>query len=218
MLDSPLLCGTPMKLFLSITTVVLAGVVLAVASNATSSAQPARSQAPAYSVTGKLEFPTNYRQWMYLGTGLDMSYNPKATASDAPVFDNVFVDPAAWQAFQTTGTWPEQTQMLLEERGSSGKGSINVRGHYENGQVLGREMHVKDSARFDGGWGFFSFDGDAPAAQIPTTAACYSCHRDHAAVDNTFVQFYPTLLPIAQQRHTLSAAYIKDGSSGGGGA
>jgi hypothetical protein len=29
----------------------------------------------------------------------------------------------------------------------------------------------------------------------------------HAAVDNTFVQFYPTLLPIATAKGTLSAAY-----------
>lgn len=205
-----------MKPIVSITAIaiVVAGAMLAVASNTRRSLPPTRSQAPVYTFTGKLEFPANYRQWVYLGTGLDMSYNPKATASNAPVFDNVFVDPAAWQSFQASGTWPEQTQMVLEERGSSSKGSINQHGHYENGQVLGREMHVKDSARFDSGWGFFSFDGDATAAQIPTTAACYSCHRDHAAVDTTFVQFYPTLLSIAQQRHTLSAGYLKDVNTG----
>jgi hypothetical protein len=29
-------------------------------------------------------------------------------------------------------------------------------------------------------------------------------------VDTTFVQFYPTLLPIAQEKKTLSEAYLKD--------
>jgi hypothetical protein len=29
-------------------------------------------------------------------------------------------------------------------------------------------------------------------------------------VDATFVQFYPTLLPIAQKAGTLSTAYLKD--------
>jgi hypothetical protein len=29
-------------------------------------------------------------------------------------------------------------------------------------------------------------------------------------VDTTFVQFYPTLLPIAQKQATLSAGYLKD--------
>ena len=45
---------------------------------------------------------------------------------------------------------------------------------------------------------------------IPTSAGCYSCHAAHAAVDTTFVQFYPTLLPIAKSKGTLSAAYLKD--------
>jgi cytochrome P460 len=215
MRGSPLPPETPMKLLLPIAALAIAGAAVAVASNVMGRTQPADSppagrQLPVYTFTGKLVLPANYRQWVYLGTGLGMSYNPKATASDAPVFDNVFVDPASWQAFQASGTWPELTQMLLEERGASGKGSINQHGQYENGEVPGREMHVKDSARFAGGWGFFSFDDDASAAQIPTTAACYGCHRDHAAVDTTFVQFYPTLLPIARQRQTLSAGYMHD--------
>ena len=44
---------------------------------------------------------------------------------------------------------------------------------------------------------------------IPQSADCYSCHTDHAAVDTTFVQFYPTLLPIAIAKGTLSASYRK---------
>ena len=45
---------------------------------------------------------------------------------------------------------------------------------------------------------------------IPTDMACYSCHSEHAAVDTTFVQFYPTLLPIARSKGTLSASYLKE--------
>jgi hypothetical protein len=45
---------------------------------------------------------------------------------------------------------------------------------------------------------------------FPTEAACYSCHAQHAAVDTTFVQFYPTLLPIAKAKGTLSAGYVKE--------
>jgi hypothetical protein len=29
-------------------------------------------------------------------------------------------------------------------------------------------------------------------------------------VDTTFVQFYPTLLPIAKSKNTLAAAYLKE--------
>jgi hypothetical protein len=73
---------------------------------------------------------------------------------------------------------------------------------------MGFEAHVKDGAR--GGWAFFGFDGDKPAQMIPTSASCYSCHQAHAAVDTTFVQFYPTLLPIATKLGTLSPSYIAE--------
>ena len=69
------------------------------------------------------------------------------------------------------------------------------------------EVHVKDSARFPGGWAFFGFDDGQAAKPVPHDAACYACHAAHAAVDTTFVQFYPTLMPLAQARGTLSAAY-----------
>ena len=169
------------------------------------------TDAPAYTADGKLVLPADYRQWIYLSSGLDMSYNPKALASPDPVFDNTFVNPKSWRAFQKTGTWPDKTVIVLEIRGSAGKGSINQRGHFQSGDAQGMEVHVKDTARFEGGWAFFSFDDSpAPAQMIPEDKSCYGCHGAHGAVDTTFVQFYPTLLPIAKQHATLSAAYLKD--------
>ena len=165
---------------------------------------------PAYTADGRLVPPADYREWVFLSSGLDMSYNEKALASNEPVFDNVFVNPEAYRAFLQTGTWPDKTQFVLEVRRSANKGSINHRGHFQSGEIEGLEMHVKDATRFEGEWAFFDIEGSAPAARIPMTAACYACHRDHAAVNTTFVQFYPTLLPIAQKRATLSASYLKD--------
>ncbi len=76
---------------------------------------------------------------------------------------------------------------------------------------MGAEAHVRDEARFKGGWGFFSFDtAGTPAAEIPHGATCYACHQQHAAVDTTFVQFYPTLLPIATKLGTLARSYLAD--------
>jgi hypothetical protein len=69
---------------------------------------------------------------------------------------------------------------------------------------------VKDLGRFKGGWGFFAFDGDQPAEQIDHAAACYVCHVRWATADTTFVQFYPTLLPIAARLGRLSPAYRAD--------
>jgi hypothetical protein len=73
------------------------------------------------------------------------------------------------------------------------------------------EFHVKDEARFAGKWAFFSFDpAKGNATLIPQGASCYTCHTAHAAVDTTFVQFYPTLLPIAEKKGTLSPAFLKE--------
>jgi len=58
--------------------------------------------------------------------------------------------------------------------------------------------------------GIFDVESETKASLIPQKATCYSCHAEHAAVDTTFVQFYPTLLPIAQKRGTLSANYLKE--------
>lgn len=169
----------------------------------------ANTHAPAYTADDKLMLPADYREWVYLSSGLGMSYSEKAAGGD-PMFDNTFVNPESYREFLRTGTWPDKTQIVLELRGSTSKGSINQHGHYQKGDVQGIEVHVKDAARFKGGWAFFGFDGGAVAEKIPTTASCYSCHAAHGAVDTTFVQFYPTLLPIARQHATLSAAFLKE--------
>ena len=75
---------------------------------------------------------------------------------------------------------------------------------------MGIEVHVKDEARSPGKWAFFGFAENKTAKMIPVSEDCYSCHSAHAAVDTTFVQFYPTLLPIAKSKGTLAAAYQKE--------
>jgi Cytochrome P460 len=163
--------------------------------------------APAYYEDGRLSLPENYREWVYLSTGFDMSYSPMSMPGHH-MFDNVFVEPSAYKVFIATGTWPDKTMLVLEVRGAKDKGSINKNGNYQDSQVMGREVHVKDTARFpDSGWAFFGFDTGTSAKMIPRTQDCYSCHAQHAAVDNTFVQFYPTLLPIATAKGTLSPGY-----------
>ena len=168
---------------------------------------------PQYTSDGQMQLPEHYREWVYLTSGFDMSYDPPSMQmSDHHMFDNVFVNPAAYQAFQKTGTWPDKTILVLEGRGARSKGSINQKGNYQ-GAVMGLEVHVKDEARFPGKWAFFGFNGVKTSKMIPTTVDCYSCHSSHGAVDNTFVQFYPTLLPIATTKGTLSAAYQKETES-----
>ena len=138
-----------------------------------------------------------------------MNYNPDMQM-DHHMFDNVFVNPEAWQAFVKSGRWPDKTVLVLEARRADSKGSINQQGNFQGEEVMGLEVHVKDEKRFTGKWGFFGFSGTSTAKMIALTENCYSCHNDHGAVDTTFVQFYPTLLPIAQAKHTLSADYLKE--------
>lgn len=173
---------------------------------ASSQTSGSSSYTPVYTEDGRLSLPQNYREWIYLSSGFDMAYSPLAQMGHH-MFDNVFVEPGAYRAFLATGTWPDKTVLVLEVRGAKDKGSINKNGNYQDSEVMGREVHIKDAAHFPAGWAFFGFDGDKAAKMIPRTADCYSCHAQHTAVDNTFVQFYPTLLPIATTKGTLSAAY-----------
>ena len=159
-----------------------------------------------YTNDGQMKFPEDYRQWVYLTTGFDMSYNP-ALQMDHHMFDNVFVNPEAYKVFMATGKWPDKTTFVLEARRAMDKGSINQRGNYQGSDVMGLEVHVKDETRFPGKWAFFAFGNAKTATITPATAECYSCHAMHGAVDTTFVQFYPTLLPIANSKGTLAPGY-----------
>jgi hypothetical protein len=142
-----------------------------------------------------------------------MSYNPDRQ-KDHHMFDNVFVNPEAWRAFVESGRWPDKTMLVLEARGAESRGSINQKGNFQGAAVMGLEVHVKDQARFKGNWAFFGFSGAASTARIiPLTENCYSCHSDHGAVDTTFVQFYPTLMPVAEKKGTLEAAYRKEAAN-----
>jgi hypothetical protein len=162
-----------------------------------------------YTRDGLLKRPQHYREWVYLTSGFDMSYSSDVQM-EQHTFDNVFVDRQAYQVFLANGTWPDRTVLVIENRGAEGKGSINQQGHYQGIKVVALAVHLKDEARYPGKWAFFEFDGGEPAKMIPRSEACYSCHAAHAAVDTTFVQFYPTLLPIAQGKGTLSAEYRRE--------
>jgi hypothetical protein len=198
---------TPLPARISLTALVAA----AAAALAAAPAQAAPAASPiVYTADGSLVFPKDYRTWVYVSTGYNMSYDNNGTGMDVPIFDNVFVDPAAYAAFQKTGTWPDKTIFILETRQGSQRGSINKSGQFQSAELLGLEAHVKDVARFKSGWSFFGYSSKGPSKPTPQTSNCNICHEQHAAVDTTFVQFYPTLLPKAQAMKTFSAAYLAD--------
>lgn len=189
--------------------IALLGAAALVAAGGMASRPQAQAPRPAAVFTGdgKLEYPRDYREWVYLSSGFDMSYaEGNLPTADRHVFDNVFVDRAAHAAFQRTGRWPEGAVFALEIRRANNKGSINKGGQFQ-GDRAALEIHVKDK-RYPSGWAFFNFQGETPVAPLPQTSGCNRCHEASGAVDTTFVQFYPTLMPIARDRKTLSEAFL----------
>jgi hypothetical protein len=163
---------------------------------------------PEFNKDGKLVRPKNYREWIYLSSGLGMTYSDPGTAQNPnPNFDNVFVEPSAYRQFVETGRWPDKTIFVLEIRKSVSKGSINQGGRFQS-EIAAVEASVKDVKRFDDGWGYFGFNGSAAtASEFGAAAGCNACHSKNDAVEHTFVQFYPTLLEIAKAKGTLNASY-----------
>lgn len=159
----------------------------------------------------RMPIPGDYRSWVFLTSSLDLNYNDAVPgASGRPsVLDNVFVNPEAWRSFVQTGTWPDKTVLVKENRVAESAGTISKSGKFQSG-VVSMEIHVKDEARFPGGWAFFVSNGKGPGVRVAMGADCYSCHAQHGAVDSTFVQFYPTLLEIAKAKGTLSPGYVSD--------
>jgi hypothetical protein len=128
------------------------------------------------------------------------------TAEHKSVFDNVFVNPEAYKTFKATGIWPDKTTFVLENRAGEGDVSINKAGKTQGADVTGLEIHAK----IDNEWAFYIRGKDGTEHLLPRPASCYTCHEEHAAVDTTFTQFYPTLLPIAKAKGVLSPKYVAE--------
>lgn len=171
-----------------------------------SAATPAPpADGPEFTADGKLVRPANYRKWVFLSSGYGMSYSQQP--SDHLMFTNVFVPPADYDYFLQHGSWPEKTMFVLEIYGSQSKGSINKHGTFQT-ELMGLDVEVKDASRFPDKWAYFGFDvNEAASAPIaPGKNDCWKCHDQNAAVEHSFVQFYPALLKIAKEKKT-----IKDG-------
>ena len=160
---------------------------------------------PRYTGDDQLMRPENYREWIYLSSGLGMTYGNAPNAASER-FDNVFVTPRAYRTFLQTGAWPDKTMFVLEVRSSASKGSINKGGHYQE-EIAGFEVHLKDATRFpETKWAFFEFGVSGSTARpFPSNSNCQTCHSANGAVDQTFVQFYPTLIPVAKAKGTFKA-------------
>jgi hypothetical protein len=164
---------------------------------------------PQYVNKVNLVRPPDYREWVFVSSGIGMEYNPVPGTPDRNAFGNVFVNPTSYRAFMKTGKWPDRTIFVLEFRASTSAGSINKAGRFQS-RLVGLEAEVKDS-RFPDGWAFFNFMTNGKMADnaqpLPKDADCVECHTKNTAVERTFVQFYPTLLDVARKMGTVKPGF-----------
>jgi len=190
-----------------------AAVALMVLAGSTN-AQAQAADGPRYENGTDLVLP-DYRSWRFIGAGLGMTYDgergTQAGGADNPRFTQTFVNPAAYDHFMRTGSWPDGTVFMLEFRASQSEGSINRSGRFAT-QLTFLEAEVKDS-RFPDGWAFYAFGPGNDLARTAqplagaAVAPCIECHSEHAAVERTFVQFYPHLLEVARAKGTLKPGH-----------
>ncbi|HUK24417.1 MAG TPA: cytochrome P460 family protein [Terriglobales bacterium] len=177
-------------------------VAMVLTAGALPAAAPDSADMPQFTKDNQLVRPENYREWIFLSAGLGMSYSPM-NMNHEPLFTNVFVPRWAYRAFLASGKWPDKVMFVVEERNSTSKGSIVKEGHFQT-DLEGIGVEVKDEARFPEKWAYFSFGENKTAGANPKQG-CWECHENHAAVEHTFVQFYPTLKPVAQKFGTYNS-------------
>ena len=158
---------------------------------------------PHYDAKGHLLRPADYRDWEFLSAGYGMNYSPAPGSHD--LFTNVFVQRWAYDAFLKNGKWPEQSMFVIDERDAESNGSINKKGHFQT-DLIGLVVEVKDSVRNQDKWAYYDFESNAKTAGAAPKDGCWSCHDQHAAVEHTFVQFYPTLKSAAKKFGTYNEA------------
>jgi hypothetical protein len=193
-------------------TILAAATVLAVALaiRVVAAAQPAGGGARETPPGGFISAAA-YSEWVYLSTGLNMTYGANAPdpARNQP-FNNVFVNRSSYRQFVDTGRWPDKTIFILEIRRSEEHVRPNAFG-YTQAVIGGMEAAVKDSRNGARPWAYYSFDGRGRLADsakpLPESAGCQACHSQHTAVEQTFVQFYPTLFEVAKAKGTVKPTW-----------
>ncbi len=88
----------------------LLAIVLLVSVGAFNQTAGSDAGTPHYTAKDEPKLPEQYREWVYLSTGMDMSYTAGGNTSHH-MFDDVFVNPASFKKFQEAGTWPDKTML-----------------------------------------------------------------------------------------------------------
>ena len=158
---------------------------------------------PRYAGDGALMLPDDYRQWVFIGSSLGLSYS--AGQPGMEMFHETLMEPTAYKDFVDTGTFREGTMLALILHGTGENVLPARRGRFAS-TVHAVELAVKDSSRRTEGWAYYNLagmNGLRSTAQAIAKDSCYNCHARHASRDNVFLQFYPLL---AEAAHLTGAA------------
>lgn len=158
-------------------------------------ATSAGAEEPRFTKSNELIRPEGYREWVFVGSSLGLSYQEDQPRRD-PQFHNIYLRPDSYRHFMESGEFLDGTILVMEIATPATQVSINRHGQFQD-QFVGIEAAVKDGSRFPEKWAYFNFMGENGEAKATAKAfpkdACWSCHNDHAATDNVFSQFYPVL-------------------------
>jgi hypothetical protein len=162
--------------------------------------------APQYDSDGALLRPKGFETWVFVGSSTGLTYEPGMQSRGAGEFHDVYITPDSYHEYANTGKFPEKTVLVLALYPPDEKVSPAKAGFFE-GDLEGVAAAVKDRERFPEGWAYFNFGEGPPLkdrARANPKQMCFSCHQQHAADDNVFVQFYPILRPIMKARSGAS--------------
>jgi hypothetical protein len=158
-------------------------------------ASAALAGGPEYDAHGALLRPKQFREWVFVGSSVGLSYADVPNRKPPGLIHNVYINPESYQQYVKTGKFPERTVFVLALYEPEEKVSPSKHGYFP-GKLVAVEAAVKDKQHFKDGWAYFDFggrNGFAETAKPQASDRCYSCHVQHAKDDNVFVQFYPVL-------------------------
>ncbi|HXW56302.1 MAG TPA: cytochrome P460 family protein [Candidatus Cybelea sp.] len=159
-----------------------------------------QTSAPRFDSDGALLRPKDFETWVFVGSSTGLTYESGIQSSGPGEFHDVYIRPESYREYVRTGKFPEKTILVLAVYAPKEKISPAKAGYFE-GDLEGLAAAVKDHERFPEGWAYFNFSESGQLKERATPSpkqTCFSCHKQHAADDNVFVQFYPVLRPIAQ--------------------
>ncbi len=101
---------------------------------------------PRFADGNQLARPEGFRQWMFVGSNLNMGYTEGPAPAESR-FHNIYIQPEAYRQFAAEGKFPDKTVLVMEVIAAGTNASINKKGQFED-KSLGIEVALKDEKRF----------------------------------------------------------------------